>query len=73
MTGIPGRSDSRFHPPTANMAMVKRPVAFTVIISSGTTSVKDFSEIEVIEDFSEIQEVMEPEKKVVEDSPTFKK
>ena len=77
MTGISGRSDSGFHPPTANMAMVKRPSAPTVMISSGTTSVGDFSEIEVVEDFSEIQvedfseiqEVMEPE--CIEQEATF--
>lgn len=38
MTGLFGRSDSGFHPPTANMAIVNRPVAFTAIISSVTTS-----------------------------------
>ena len=34
MTGASGRSDSGFYPPTANMAMVKRPVAFTAIVGN---------------------------------------
>jgi len=46
MTGPLGRSDSGFYPPTANMVMVKRPVAFTALVSSVTTSQGAASEVD---------------------------
>ena len=42
MTNTSGRSDSGFHPPSANMATVRRPVAFTANIVSTQGPASDF-------------------------------